>query len=141
MAATRQRGRASGVVAVPGTEVIHQGRAGGKGIGGEAGHRAGAVCELAGPEEGEPLVVVLGLVFPVHEGRQVRQDQAFSLAAQCVGQGVQLVRVPVHQRFPEGVPPAIVVRPVEHVPQPGSVRIGHPVEPIVQERQKGRADG
>jgi hypothetical protein len=60
-----QGGRASGVVAVAGTEILRQVRGCGKGIGVEAGRRAGAVCELAGPQQGEPLVIVLGLVLPV----------------------------------------------------------------------------
>jgi hypothetical protein len=43
------------------------------------GHHA-QMAKLAGPEKGEPLVVVLRLVVAVHEGRQVRQDQALGLA-------------------------------------------------------------
>ncbi len=47
MAAACQRGRASGVVAVSGTEVVRQRLTGGERIGVEPGHRAGAVPELA----------------------------------------------------------------------------------------------
>src|SRR5262245_65678522 len=99
MPTARQGGRASGIVAVASDQVIRQGRGGGEGIGIKAGHGAGAVRELASAEKGKSLVVVLRLVLPVQERRQVRQDHVFGLAAEHVqGNSVNvahLIRAPV----------------------------------------------
>jgi len=62
--------------------IISRRELGGKGI--ELGHRTCAVRELADPQQCEPLTVVLGLVLPVDEGRQVGQNHVFGRAAKNV---------------------------------------------------------
>jgi hypothetical protein len=41
--------------------------------------------ELTKPHQGEPLVIVLGSIFSMKEGRQVRYDQGLGFAAKDVG--------------------------------------------------------
>jgi hypothetical protein len=85
---------ARGVVAVPGAEVIRQGRGAAKGIAVKAGHRAGAVRERADPKKGEALVVVLGLVMPAiasarwHSLRQFRVCCKSVTEEACRGRGL-----------------------------------------------------
>ena len=65
-------------------QVLGQVRVGGESRGVQAGRGRAAVLELADPQQGEPLVVVLRLIFALQKCRQVREDQRLGLAAEDV---------------------------------------------------------
>jgi hypothetical protein len=67
---------------VAGVKIFCQGRGSGNGIGVKAGHRAGAVHEHAGPENGEPFAAASGLVLAVQRTGQIWLDQGLGLAGQ-----------------------------------------------------------
>jgi hypothetical protein len=82
----------SGAEAVAGSYILRLLRGGGEGLGVEAGQRA--IRELAAPQEGQPLVVVLESVLPVQERRQVREDHSLGLAPEHAGTPAEQVCLP-----------------------------------------------
>src|SRR5262249_43775849 len=77
----RRTGRA---IAVACREVVRQEWVRAESVQVEASQGERATREPAGPQQRHSLVVVLGLVLPIQEGREVRQDQGLGLAAEHV---------------------------------------------------------